>query len=218
MNSKKLLSKITEKWPAKALSLAAAVILSVFFKLNSLETHVFSARLHVDASETLVSPDSFAKVVRVSLRGEADSIYSIAEEDIEPYIDLTRYVNEGAYYVPVQIRMKANGAVTPLEITVDPPEIRLNLERKLSRTVPVTPVFRGNPAEGFKITDQTLFPASVTAEGPRSIMETITGFNTEAIDLEGRSENFTVTVNIVNGNSDIVIRGNRLIEYRGIIE
>ena len=42
------------------------------------------------------------------------------------------------------LQLVKSAAVTPFEITIDPPEIRLNLERRLSRTVSVTPVFRGN--------------------------------------------------------------------------
>jgi hypothetical protein len=57
----------------------------------------------------------------------------------------------------------------------------------------------------------------VVAEGPRSVLENLSGFNTEIIDLDRRYDNFSVRVNIINNDPLIFIQGDRMIEYRGTI-
>jgi len=216
--NQKLLNKIIEKWPVKVLSVAAALILSLFHKMNTLETRSFSTPLKVETNDTLVPASSFTQVIRVSLRGEANSIFQVLEDDIETYINLGKYVNEGSYRIPVQIRRKGSAlGVDPLEVSVDPVEISVRLENKITRNVDVAPVFLGNVAEGYEMISQSIDPSSVTAEGPRSVIDALLEFNTGTIDISGRYEDFSLLVNIINDNPLVIIHGNRMIEYSGTI-
>jgi YbbR domain-containing protein len=218
LNSGKLIAKITEKWPAKVLSVAAALLLSVFHRMSLLETRFFSTPLRIETGEGLIPTSSYVQTIRVSMRGEANSIYPILENDIETYIDTSRYLIEGSYKVPVQIRKKGTAlGVEPLEISVEPLEISLYLERKLEKTVPIKPVFRGKVADGYVLTDQSMIPANIAAEGPRSVLESVSEFHTEAIDLNGRQRDFSVIVNVIKNDLRIVLPENRAVEYRGII-
>ena len=200
------------------LSLAAALIITIFYRMNTLETRFISVPLLVESAESLIPASSYAGTVRVSLRGEAGSINPILEEDIEAYIDLKKYPAEGIYRIPVQIRKKGNAlGVEPLEISVVPIEINLVLEQRTVRSIPVYPLFSGNVADGYELTGQSIVPAEVIAEGPKSLLETIYEFNTETIILDGRYENFTVMAYIKNDNPQITIHGSRICEYSGTI-
>lgn len=219
MNSRQLLLKITEKWPVKVLSVAAALMLSVFNRMNSLEARFFSVHLNAVSSDILVPSSSYSRGVRVGVRGEPNSIFPILEEDIEAFIDLSKYLEEGLYNVPVQVRRKGSAlGAEPLEISVDPVELSIRLEQKVSRSIPVVPVFSGSVAEGYEFSGPFFVPAAVTAEGPRSVLEAQHEFNTETIDLEGRFDNLAVMVNLINDNPYILIHGNRIIECRGTIQ
>jgi YbbR domain-containing protein len=216
--SQKFLIKITEKWPVKILSVAAALILFVFYKMNTLESRSFSVPLQVENANELVPASLFAQTVRVSLRGEANSIFPIQEGDIEAYIDLGKYSSEGTYRIAVHTRKKGSAlGVEPLEVSADPTEVHLMLEKKLRQDISVTPVFRGSVAEGYELTAYSITPEAITAEGPGSIMETIKEFKTATIDLEGRYEDFNVIINILNNEPLVEIQGNRMIEYKGTI-
>ena len=218
MINNKLLLKITEKWPVKALSVAAALIISIFYRMNTLETRFYSAPLFIEANETLVPLTSLTNSVRISLRGESDGIQQILDEDIEAYIDLGRYTNEGSYRVPVQIRKKGSAlGVAPLEISVLPIEIQIVLELNTLKSIPIFPVFMGTVAQGFELTSHQIIPEMVIAEGPRSLINDLIEFNTEIIDLDRRFDNFSVRINIINHNPLIIIQGDRMIEYRGNI-
>ena len=213
--------KITDKWHVKVLSVAAALMFSVFHRMNMLETRFFTVPLRVETNKTdtvLIPANPYAQVIRVSIRGESGVIYPILEDDIEAYIDLDKYSNEGVYKVPVHIRRKGSAlSVVPLEISAEPAEIQLKLEERYNRNIPVVPVFNGLVASGYELTSQTVIPASVVAAGPRSIMESIYEFNTQTIELDGRYDDFSVIVNIANNDPLIVIYGTRMIEYRGTI-
>jgi YbbR domain-containing protein len=218
LNRAKLLEKITEKWPVKVISLAAALIISVFFRMNTLETRFFTVPLIIEHNENLMPASAFASSVRVSLRGEADDIQPILDEDIEAYIDLARYTNAGFYRVPVQIRKKGSAlGVEPLEISVLPVEIPLMLEQRVTRNINVYPVIRGTVAQGYELTYQSLIPGSVVAEGPRSALDSHIEFGTETINLDRRYDDFSIMVNIVNDNPLITIQGNNMLEFRGTI-
>ena len=92
-------------------------------------------------------------------------------------------------------------------------EMRINLEQKESRDIPVFPVFEGTIARGFAMTNQSISPSYVLAEGPRSSLESQYEFPTEKIDIDGRYEDFSVLAGIINNNPLITIHGNRMIEY-----
>ena len=218
MNRARLFAKITEKWPVKVLSLAAAVIISIFYRMNNLETRFITVPLLVESNNALIPVNSFAVSVRVSMRGEAEGIQPILAEDIEAYIDLERYANEGNYRVPVQVRKKGSAlGVEPLEISVLPIEIPIILEQKVTRNVSVFPALSGTVAEDYELTNQSLIPSSVIVEGPRSILDGHIEFSTETINLDRRYNDFTVMVNIKNDNPLLSIYGSNLLEFRGSI-
>jgi len=209
---------ITDKWHIKVLSLAAAVIISIFYRMNNLETRYFTVPLTIESNENLIPINYFLSSVRISLRGESVGIRQIVAEDIEAYIDLTRYDYEGNYKVPVQIRKKGGAlGVEPLEITVLPIEIPLSLEQKIARNVNVFPVLSGTVADGYELTDQSLNPSSVTVDGPRSILNGHIEFNTETIDLDNRYDDFSVILIIKNNNPLLSIRGSNTVEFKGTI-
>jgi hypothetical protein len=215
LNSRKLLSQAVEKWPAKVLSVAVALILLVFHRMSSLESRFFSVPLRLEAGTVLAPASPYAQVVRVTMRGDANSIFPILEEDIEAYIDLRKIELEGQYRLPVQVRKHGSAVgVEPLEISVDPLEISLTLERKVGKTIPVIPNFHGRVESGFDLVSQSLTPSTVLAEGPASLIESLGEFQTGPIDLEGRNGDFTLIVNILNRDPLVAIRGNGMAEFR----
>jgi YbbR domain-containing protein len=218
VNSKKLLARAVENWPAKVLSIALAMVLFVFHRMSNLEERFFSAPLQISAQEDMVPASPYPRMIRVSLRGEANSIYPIMEDDIEAFLDLTKHTETGTYRAPVQIRKMGTAlGVEPLEITVDPAEISLELDRKISKYVPLVPSFQGYPAEGYELSSYTLSPNQVVVDGPLRIMEGLSELSTDIVDLGGRNEAFSLPVKIMNRDPLLIIRGDGTTEFRGVI-
>jgi hypothetical protein len=218
LNSKKLLARAVEKWPAKVLSVAVALILFVFHRMSTLETRFLSVPLQVEAGADLLPISSYPRLIRVSLRGDANSVYPIGENDIEAYIDLKKQVSGGWYRAPVQIRKRGSAVdVEPLEISVDPIEVSIQLDNKVTRTIPLNVHVRGEVETGFELVSRSFSPTQVTVEGPESVLGSVSALDADPVDLEGRSQTFSVNLAIHNKDPRLVIRGNGMAEFRGVI-
>ncbi|MDR0496330.1 MAG: hypothetical protein LBH42_01800, partial [Treponema sp.] len=218
MNWKKLFVKFIDNWPAKVLSLLLAIILFIFHRMSTLETRFFSRPIVLEHLNAMTPSGSYPRMIRVSIRGEAGSIYSILEEDIEIYVDMEKFETPGAYSVPVLWRKKGTAlGVAPLQISVDPVEITFSLDRRISKFVPITASFRGQLEAGFNMTSFSINPAQVIIEGPAEIISGVFELYTENVDLDGRTSDFSTTVNILRRDPMVMIRGDGTTEFSGNI-
>jgi len=208
LSSRKLIVKIIENWPVKVLSIVLAFILFIFHRLNTMTTRPLSIPLAIETSSALTPASAYPRTVRVTLRGEDNSIQSIADNDIEAYVDLTRYEAEGSYSAPVQIRKKESAlGIEPLEIVVYPLKISVQLDRKISKTLPLSAVITGRVADGFNLISHSISPSEITVTGPLGLLESVAEIKTEPIDLDGRNSDFSMEVHIANLNPLFVLRG-----------
>jgi hypothetical protein len=207
-----------ENWPVKALSIALALILFVFNRLNTMTTRPLSVPLTVETNSALVPASSYPRNVRVSLKGEDDNIKSIDDGDIEAYVDFTRYEDGGLYSAPVLIRRKGSAlSVEPLEIAVTPSKLSVQLDRRINKNIPLTAVVRGRVADGFDLVSYSISPLEIAITGPFGFLEPVEEIETEIIDLDGRNNDFTMEVNIPNPNPFFVLRGSGTAEFSCII-
>jgi YbbR domain-containing protein len=216
LNAKKFFVKAVENWPAKVLSIALAIGLFGFHRLSTLEERFFSVPLNIEVKGDLIPSKSYPRMIRLTLRGDANSIYPILEDDIEAYIELGKFEAPGDYRAAVQIRKKGTAlGIEPLEIAIDPTDISLSLDYKISKFVPLAPSLRGNVEPGYVLTSHSLNPTQVLIDGPAELMGSISELYTDSIDLDGRTSDFSVVANILNRDPLIVIRGSGLTEFRG---
>lgn len=218
MDYRKLLLKIAENWPAKVLSIAFAIVLFVFHRTSTMAERFFSVPLKVETEGSYTPSSPYEYNIRVSMRGETNSIYPILENDIEAFIDM-KDKGKGFYRLPVQIRKKGTAiGVDPLEIAVDPLEVALSIDYKVSKYVPLSVSTRGSPKNGFEIASSTITPNQVVVDGPSDVVANITELFTEDINIDGRDEDFSVVVNILNSEPLAIVRGNGSAEYKGFIQ
>ncbi|MDR0785792.1 MAG: hypothetical protein LBE74_07935 [Treponema sp.] len=218
MDYRKLLLKITDNWSAKALSIAFAIVLFVFHRTSTMSERFFSVPLQVEIDGSYTPSSLYEHNIRISMRGETNSIYPILENDIEAFIDM-KDKGKGFYRLPVQIRKRGTAiGVDPLEITVDPLEIALSIDYKASKYAPLIANVKGVPKNGFKVASSTLTPNQVVIDGPSDVVANITELLTEDIDLNGRDEDFSVVVNILNDEPLVIFRGNGSAEYKCFIQ
>ena len=177
-----------------------------------------SVPLVVQTQSGLVPASHYPRSVRITLRGEDDAIRSIAEGDITAIADFTRFDTNGWHRSPVQIR-KEGGAlgVEPLEISVTPFEVSVQLDWYVSKNIPLMSSLTGRTVSGFDLTEYSISPREVMVSGPADVLETLTELVIEPVDLQGRNSDFSLIVNIVNNNPFVSVRGNRTAEFRGVI-
>jgi YbbR domain-containing protein len=193
-------------------------MLFVFHRMSTLEDRFFSVPLDLELNQNMLPSSSYARMIRVTLRGDANSVYPILEDDIEAYIDLKKFTRPGSYRATVQVRKKGTAlGVEPLQISCDPMEISLELDQKISKYVPLTANLRGNPAPGYELVSHTLTPTQVVVDGPLTLLGGISELSTDFIDLDGRNDDFSAELSIFNRDPLLTIRGNGMTEFRGYI-
>lgn len=214
MTFKTFSEKVMKNWPAKIVCLTLAILLFLFYRMSTLEQRYFSVPLVVETNGDLVPATTYPHMVKISLRGELESIYPILESDIVAYIDLAPYTKEGDLRVSVQTRLKGTALdVDPLEVSVEPMEIALRVEHRILKKVSVTPNFKGYPEAGYEFSGYTVHPLVVEIGGPRSAVEKITDIVTDSIELSGRNSSFDGIIPLVNNDSLVSISGDTKISY-----
>ena len=218
LNIKKIFVKAAENWPAKVLSIALAMILFVFHRMSTLSERFFSVPLILESQTNLVPANQYPRMIRITLRGEANSIYPIQEDNIQAYVDLAKFDAPGNYQAAVQIRKTGVALdVSPLEIRMDPGEVSLSLDHKISKFVPLKANIQGEVESGYILNSYSLNPTQVIIDGPSRLIGFISELNTDIIDLGGRAGDFSLNVNILNQDPLLVIRGSGITEFQGFI-
>lgn len=216
--NKSFLEGLVSNWPAKALSLVAAILLFIFNNFSSLPERFISVELHAVFADGITAAQPYPRRVRVEIRGNDRSLAAASEEDILAVADFSRFTAEGVYTTPVTIQKRGVlDGLDAIEIQVDPLEITLPLEEKIRKRVDVIPVFQGLPATGYRLEQYTVNPPGVDLEGPRGIIQALDSISTESIDLSGKQDTFTVRVRLMNENSLLTIPGVDTVDFRGQI-
>jgi hypothetical protein len=217
-NLKKLLQRAAENWVPKVLSIALALVIFMIHRMNTLEIRFFSSPLVLELPSHLCPSGPYARMVRITLRGDANNIQPIQNDDIEAYVDLDNYESPGTYHAPVRIRKKGTAqGVEPLEISVEPVAVDIELDYKGNKYVPLTAIIEGSTEPGFELVSHTLSPTQVVLEGPLGLLDNVPELYTDVIDLNGRNADFSATVAILNRDPLLTIRGNGMTEFRGFI-
>jgi YbbR domain-containing protein len=188
-----LLDRLTNNWSLKLLALAIALALWVF--VVGQEKSEISVRVPVEITnippDTLVVDDVVGEV-DARLYGPRTLIRRVAAERLSKAVDLTG-LKVGAHVFQIEPEdLKLPPGVRVLRISPD--SFRLTLVPRLAREVPVQPVLRGKPAQGFEQAEVGLRPSRVTVVGPRDEIAELDWVFTVPVDLSERKETFSQTV------------------------
>ena len=208
MKPERFFKSMFADWPAKVLSLAVALLLTLFFSLTRLEQRTISIPLSISLNDEMAPSSFYPRIVRVILRGERDVIYGIREDEISASLDLAEYKSEGVYKAPIHLEKRGNAlSADPLEIRPEPSEIAIGLERRVSKKVPVTPAFKGFLESGFELASFDIVPAEVTISGPEGLVARTTEISTDTIELSGKKSDFSVEVRLLKKENLLSLEG-----------
>jgi hypothetical protein len=217
--NKSFSKRLFTNWPAKVLSLFAALLLFAFYRLNRLEDRYISLPLSVSMNDEYVPSSQYPRTVRATLRGESNALFAIQDDDVRASLDLSGYHAEGKYRAPVQIERKGSAlGVDPLEIRTDPADVVVSMEKRITRVVPVTPAFKGFLEPGYELVSFELSPSEVEISGPTSSVSRANDVQTDFIELAGRSSDFIVKSRILKKDSLVSVSGPESVEFRAVVQ
>ena len=215
---KRFLQGLSRKWPAKAIALAAAIILYLLVGLTGLEERYITVPIRVVFPENLVAGQEYSRFVRVYLRGEPDNIFSITENHISITADFSAYDRPGIFRVALaHQRLGEVEGMEELEVRLEPGVLGLTLEQKTIAEVDVVPLISTNPAAGYELTSYTTIPSRVQISGPSSAVEGLLEVGTEAIDLSSHNNSLISRVSLTRPHPLVGFENTSVVEFRAEI-
>ncbi|MDC7126402.1 MAG: CdaR family protein [Spirochaetales bacterium] len=209
---------VTRNWPAKIISVAFAILLFLFYRAASLEERFFSVPLDIRINESYAIASEVPSSVKVMLRGSEESVFTILENDIDVYADFTEHSSEEQFRSVLKYSKRGSALnIEDLEIKIDPPEITLELEKRISRSVKIQPVLAGYPDKGYELDQYILSTEEAVVEGPASHVEQLENIETEVINLDGRQKDFYVRVKLNVQDPYLSFPAGNSIGFQGVI-
>ncbi len=146
--------------------------------------------------EGLIATDPSVEPATVTVTGPKSQatqvVAALARVRVQPAgLDVDRQVD----LVPVDAR----GAEVA-QVDVSPPSARVRIgvsSQSTTRTLPVAPVLRGEPANGYEVTATSTDPAVVTIHGDAATLAGLTSIPTKPVSIEGAKEDVVRKVGLV---------------------
>ncbi|MFP4549369.1 MAG: YbbR-like domain-containing protein [Spirochaetales bacterium] len=207
-----------ENWPAKIIALGLAIVVVILNNLSQVGERDFIVPLELRLSESVVPGEEYPNRVRIRLRGNEDEIFEIEENDILAYADFSEHATDGLYREPILIERRGTALdAEALEITIEPMNVTVQLAEKLVKSVEIAANIVGFPPPGYELSDYRISPTNVTIEGPRSRIDNVTQVLTEAIDLSGRTDDFTESIRLTRPDPLVRFPGGTVVDFRALI-
>jgi YbbR domain-containing protein len=218
LNVDTILKKLTRNSPQKIVSLVMAIFLFMFHNINLLKSKTISSKLQIEGQTNLIITNIIPENVSVTLLGNEEDISGISGDDIITFIDISAYTEKGSYRVPVQIIKAGNVLnIDTLEMSVEPVDIRIQLDNMLRKFVRISPAISGSPAAGYDLVSENVEPSQIQIEGPETSINSIDSVTTVPLDISDRYSDFSTRLEIVIPGQLFTIDGDSHVEYRATI-
>ncbi len=182
--------------PLKIMSIVLAVFLWMYLNSEAQTVQAFQVPLELadlPASLSLVGeiPDS----VLVRIRASDATFQNLSPGRLHARVRLSG-ARPGTLRVPLtEDIVRAPFGVEVLR--VDPEQLELQVEERITREVPIVARIQGQPEFGFENRGYTLSPSTATVEGPESLVRQVREVLTEPVDIEGARESIEKVVSLV---------------------
>jgi len=186
---------LAENLTFKLISIALAIFLWFFvtFKGQTETSIEVPVEFKNTPSEMEILKQSVKKVT-IAISSRERILKELIQNNIRVIIDLSN-VKLGENSIPVtKSSVKLPRGIEILRI--EPSQIRIYIDEKSQKTVPVKVVLTGNPAKGFHVVSVTAEPSTIKIEGAKKELNRIRSIKTEPIDIEGIDEDLKVQAKI----------------------
>ncbi len=125
-----LIRSLFAAWPAKALSLAAALMVFLLAQTAMVSRQEFTVYPEVKVPEGFEIAQPADTGVRVIIRGPSNQIFSVLPEHISLEADFSHVGQDGVYRAYIRLRDVHQARLfTPLEIDYQPRVIEVEIQR-----------------------------------------------------------------------------------------
>ena len=192
MNTKRLLDKILDKWPAKVICLVIAIFLYFFHQASLIDSKTVVVPLQIIENGMVMHVGTVPGSVSVVIRAGEENIKTVLPGDISASVCLDNITKKGTYKLPVTITLSESlMAYDPFEVRLKDNYITMSVDRKAIKYVPIAPSIVGDVAHGYEIESITISPSTVEVEGPESVLNATEQIYTTRLNVSNAETNFS---------------------------
>lgn len=137
------------------------------------------------------------KKITIAISARERILKELTQNNIRVVIDLSN-IRLGENLIPVtKSSVKLPRGIEILRI--EPSQVKIYMDEKSQKIVPVKVILTGNPAKGFQIFSVSSEPSAIKIEGAKKELDRIRIIKTEPVDIEGANEDMTVQAKIDPG-------------------
>jgi YbbR domain-containing protein len=190
----------------KAFSLVFAIFLWMSIVGGESAEEFFVVPLSIsNIPENMIISNDLVDYVNVRVRGKRGILNSLNSKQIGVELDLkdSREGENTITIFPEEIKLPEGVSA----VRVSPSQFTLNLSRLAEKWLPVTPVFLGAPASGYKVGEIVSEPTKVVVMGLQEALKDQVQIETRHIELFGKDSSFSVEVDLKPLNANVYIKG-----------
>jgi len=210
--------KILDNFNIKIICFGLAVALYSFVSYIQSVEKAFPCELKViGLNDSFVISNDIPSNVKITVKNKSNIIDKITENDFNLRLDLSdidspnEYQLKLLYDVPKAMHTFSNSNIFS-SIMLDPEKVTVVVENLVEKNVPIILDYYGEVEKGYTVRKRTSDSYYVRAQGPERIINEVKFIKTEKINLEGETETFKRSVNLVAGNPLIKLIGKTKID------
>lgn len=200
---------ILKDWRIKIGCIVVALFIYSFYQIDTFGSEIYTLPLNIQSSDTITvkAGSKIPKTVEVTLTGKKKILSNISSDNILAYVDISTKVKSGSYdfFVEVVPDDRVLQLLHPLQMSVRPEKVTLDVEEELMGYVNIVPVLSGQPAHGYEKTSVTVEPSNVEVHGPKSIIEDLESIQTRAVSIDGITKNKSQEVYLYGINNFVKV-------------
>ena len=186
---------ITNNWHLKLVSLILATMLWLAIANEASSEIGLEVPLEYrNIPRQLEITGDMTNTVQVRLRGSSNVIRDINPKNVSTTIDLSK-MGHGEKIVPLSPQ-NVQAPFGAEVIRVNPSSVRFNLERTMTKTIPVVPTVTGQLPDGYEAGKIQISPTTVQIEGPESRVNTLTSIATIPIRIDRKQSRIEQTADL----------------------
>lgn len=182
-------------WPLKLLALCIASALWYGIVAEDRVDMILTMPLELrNLPADMIIANQYQKELEVAARGPKRLLREIQQRRIPRPVNLSE-----AKPGPFVVRNTPESLTLPRGVivqSVQPANVTLVVDELASRAIPLVARTRGRPAQGRSLDRITLEPASITINGPKSLISRVQAIDTAPIDLEGLEASAVIQVGL----------------------
>lgn len=192
MNTKRLLDKILDKWPAKVICFVIAIFLYFFHQASLIDSKTVVVPLEIIENGIVMHVGSAPTSVSVTVRTGDEIIKTILPSDISASVSLDTLTEKGTYKLPVKITLSEDlMAYDPFEVKLKDETVTIDVDRKSIKYVSIIPSVVGEVAHGYEIESISMSPSTVEISGPESVVNATEQIFTTRLNVNNAETNFS---------------------------